>query len=155
MTPSVAPFAAHAIRTRLQAPFWTALGQIDHADLCLTRRADADIERARELAQTAAACRQVQLRRTQQTRRSTPRRGLKRTHEPEQNARPITRAGRRQPPIAYVPIGDARTERKRRIAEWEHKACHLAGRNLTKGEWVEQFPGESYRKTCAEWPGGE
>jgi hypothetical protein len=32
-----------------------ALGQLDHADLCLARRADGDLERARELATTAAA----------------------------------------------------------------------------------------------------
>jgi class 3 adenylate cyclase/tetratricopeptide (TPR) repeat protein len=46
---------AHDIHTRLKAPFWTALGQLDHADLCLARRADGDLERARGLAQTAAA----------------------------------------------------------------------------------------------------
>ena len=46
---------AHDIHARLQAPFWTALGQLDHADLCLARRADGDLERARELVTTAAA----------------------------------------------------------------------------------------------------
>jgi hypothetical protein len=46
---------AHDIHTRLQAPFWTALGQLDHADLCLARRANGDLERARDLVQTAAA----------------------------------------------------------------------------------------------------
>ena len=46
---------AHDIHDRLQAPFWTALGQLDHADLCLARRADGDLERARELVTTAAA----------------------------------------------------------------------------------------------------
>jgi class 3 adenylate cyclase/tetratricopeptide (TPR) repeat protein len=46
---------AHDIHTRLQAPFWTALGQLDHADLCLARRADGDNERSRELATTATA----------------------------------------------------------------------------------------------------
>ncbi len=46
---------AHDIHRRLQAPFWTALGQLDHADLCLARRADGDAERARELVTTAAA----------------------------------------------------------------------------------------------------
>jgi class 3 adenylate cyclase/tetratricopeptide (TPR) repeat protein len=45
----------HDIHARLDAPFWTARGQLDHADLCLARRADGDIERARELATTAAA----------------------------------------------------------------------------------------------------
>ena len=38
---------AHDIHARLQAPFWTAHGQLDHADLCLARRADGDLERAR------------------------------------------------------------------------------------------------------------
>ena len=46
---------AHDIHDRLQAPYWTALGQLDHADLCLARHADGDLERARDLAQTAAA----------------------------------------------------------------------------------------------------
>jgi len=46
---------AHDIHTRLQAPYYTALGQLDHADLCLIRRADGDLERARELVMTAAA----------------------------------------------------------------------------------------------------
>jgi hypothetical protein len=36
-------------------PNWTARGQLDHADLCLTRRADSDLQRARDLATTAAA----------------------------------------------------------------------------------------------------
>jgi hypothetical protein len=46
---------AHDIHARLQAPFWTAIGQLDHANLCLARRADGDIERARQLGTTAAA----------------------------------------------------------------------------------------------------
>lgn len=46
---------AHGIHERLRAPFWTALGQLDHADLCLARRADGDLARARELVTTAAA----------------------------------------------------------------------------------------------------
>jgi class 3 adenylate cyclase/tetratricopeptide (TPR) repeat protein len=46
---------AHDIHTKLQAPYWTALGQLDHADLCLARLADGDIERARQLATIAAA----------------------------------------------------------------------------------------------------
>jgi tetratricopeptide (TPR) repeat protein len=45
----------HDIHTRLQAPYWTALGQLDHADLCLARHADGDLERARHFAQAAAA----------------------------------------------------------------------------------------------------
>ncbi len=46
---------AHDIHQRLQAPFWIALGQLDHADLCLARRADGDLERARQLVTAAAA----------------------------------------------------------------------------------------------------
>jgi class 3 adenylate cyclase/tetratricopeptide (TPR) repeat protein len=46
---------AHQIHARLQAPFWTAMGRLDHADLCLARRADGDLERARDLVTTAAA----------------------------------------------------------------------------------------------------
>jgi tetratricopeptide (TPR) repeat protein len=46
---------AHDIHTKLQAPFWTARGQLDHADLCLARRGDGDVARARDLATTAAA----------------------------------------------------------------------------------------------------
>jgi hypothetical protein len=46
---------AHDLDARLPAPFWVALGQLDHADLCLTRRADGDLDRALDLATTAAA----------------------------------------------------------------------------------------------------
>jgi class 3 adenylate cyclase/tetratricopeptide (TPR) repeat protein len=46
---------AHDIHTQLQAPYWTALGQLDHADLCLARHVDDDLERARDLVTTAAA----------------------------------------------------------------------------------------------------
>jgi len=46
---------AHDIHNRLEAPFWTARAQLDHADLCLARRADGDIERARDLITTAAS----------------------------------------------------------------------------------------------------
>jgi hypothetical protein len=45
---------AHDGNARLRAPFSIALGQLDHADLCLARRADGDLERARELVTTAA-----------------------------------------------------------------------------------------------------
>lgn len=45
---------AHDIHARLHAPYWIALGQLDHADLCLARRADGDVERARDLIGTAA-----------------------------------------------------------------------------------------------------
>jgi class 3 adenylate cyclase/tetratricopeptide (TPR) repeat protein len=46
---------AHDVHRRLQAPYWTALGELDHADLCLARRADGDVDRARALIDTAAA----------------------------------------------------------------------------------------------------
>jgi len=46
---------AHDIHGRLQAPYWTALGQLDHAELCLARRADGDVQRASELVTTATA----------------------------------------------------------------------------------------------------
>jgi hypothetical protein len=46
---------AHDIHTRLEAPYWMARGQLDHADLCLTRRGNGDIERARELVTSAAS----------------------------------------------------------------------------------------------------
>ena len=45
---------AHGVHARLQTPFWTAHGQLDHADLCRTRRADGDLERADELLALAA-----------------------------------------------------------------------------------------------------
>jgi hypothetical protein len=45
---------AHDIHTRLEAPFLSSLGQLDHADLCLARRADGDVDRARALSTTAA-----------------------------------------------------------------------------------------------------
>jgi hypothetical protein len=46
---------AHDIHTRLQAPYWLAKGQLDHADLCLARLAAGDTEHAHQLATTAAA----------------------------------------------------------------------------------------------------
>jgi class 3 adenylate cyclase/tetratricopeptide (TPR) repeat protein len=46
---------AHDIDGRLQAPYWTARGELDHADLCLARHADHDMTRARDLATAAEA----------------------------------------------------------------------------------------------------
>jgi class 3 adenylate cyclase/tetratricopeptide (TPR) repeat protein len=46
---------AHDVHAKLHAPFWIARAQLDHAHLCLARRADGDLERARELITTAAA----------------------------------------------------------------------------------------------------
>jgi WD40 repeat protein len=37
---------------------------------------------------------------------------------------------------------------------WEAHACTVAGRNLTRAEWDELFPGESYRTTCLQYPAG-
>jgi WD40 repeat protein len=37
---------------------------------------------------------------------------------------------------------------------WEAYACKVAGRNLTKAEWVELFPGQAYRVTCPDFPAG-
>ncbi len=31
-------------------------------------------------------------------------------------------------------------------------ACARAGRNFTRLEWAQYFPGEEYRKTCEQWP---
>ena len=49
-----------------------------------------------------------------------------------------------------------------RVAIWSTRidedlvplACRTAGRNLTLDEWKHYFPGEAYRKTCAEYPAG-
>jgi tetratricopeptide (TPR) repeat protein len=46
---------AHDIHQRLQAPYWTARGELDHADLCSIRRADNDLARAHHLVNTATA----------------------------------------------------------------------------------------------------
>jgi hypothetical protein len=46
---------AHDIHARLQAPFWIARGQLDHADLCVARRAEGDPQRARDFATISAA----------------------------------------------------------------------------------------------------
>ena len=46
---------AHDLHGRLQAPFESARGNLDHADLCLARRVDGDVERARSFAASAAA----------------------------------------------------------------------------------------------------
>jgi tetratricopeptide (TPR) repeat protein len=46
---------AHDIHSQLQAPYWTTLGELDHADLCLVRRANGDVKRARDLAERASA----------------------------------------------------------------------------------------------------
>ncbi len=37
---------------------------------------------------------------------------------------------------------------------WEAHACRVAGRNLTKAEWAELFPGQAYRRTCPDFAAG-
>jgi WD40 repeat protein len=37
---------------------------------------------------------------------------------------------------------------------WERHACAVAGRNFTKIEWAELFPGQAYRVTCTQFPAG-
>ena len=37
---------------------------------------------------------------------------------------------------------------------WEAYACRVAGRNFTKAEWAELFPGQAYRTTCSQYPAG-
>jgi len=35
---------------------------------------------------------------------------------------------------------------------WMSEACRVAHRNFTRAEWLQFFPGESYRKTCPAFP---
>lgn len=35
---------------------------------------------------------------------------------------------------------------------WVDHACQIAGRNFTRQEWMQYFPGEEYRSTCSQWP---
>jgi len=42
-----------------------------------------------------------------------------------------------------------------RTSTWIARACRIAGRNLTQGEWKEFFPGAPYRVTCPQWPAAE
>ena len=46
---------AHDIHARLQTPYWTARGQLDHAELCIARNGDGDVVRAREFAMDATS----------------------------------------------------------------------------------------------------
>jgi WD40 repeat protein len=41
-----------------------------------------------------------------------------------------------------------------RLAELIDLACDSAGRNFNQQEWDDYFSGESYRKTCHQWPEG-
>jgi class 3 adenylate cyclase/tetratricopeptide (TPR) repeat protein len=46
---------AHDLHARLEAPYWTARGQLDHADLCIVRGLGGGLDRARDLIATAAS----------------------------------------------------------------------------------------------------
>jgi WD40 repeat protein len=35
------------------------------------------------------------------------------------------------------------------------RACSVVGRNLTRTEWDQFLPGESYRRTCGQWPAAD
>jgi WD40 repeat protein len=39
-------------------------------------------------------------------------------------------------------------------ASWAARACDIAGRNLSTGEWEEFLPNQPYHATCAEWAAG-
>jgi DNA-binding SARP family transcriptional activator/WD40 repeat protein len=67
------------------------------------------------------------------------------------------------PSISYLPdssgllvtANDGRTWKvNTRTSTWVERACRIAGRNLTQGEWQQFFPGSRYRVTCPQWPAG-
>ncbi|HET7072273.1 MAG TPA: BTAD domain-containing putative transcriptional regulator [Nocardioides sp.] len=41
-----------------------------------------------------------------------------------------------------------------RTDTWTERACAIAGRNLTRGEWTRFFPSRPYATTCPRWPAG-
>jgi WD40 repeat protein len=41
-----------------------------------------------------------------------------------------------------------------RLDELVALACQDAGRNFSQEEWQRYFPGQDYRRTCAQWPEG-
>jgi len=63
-------------------------------------------------------------------------------------------------PVAFSPdgrwlaTGSGRLWRVR-LDELVDLACRTAGRNLTRAEWEQYFPGQEYHKTCEQWPEGE
>jgi WD domain, G-beta repeat len=69
----------------------------------------------------------------------------------------------RQTSLAFTPAGDALVTAGPLDSSiiWEidperlaGRACELAGRNLTRGEWASYMPdGAAYRTTCPQWPG--
>ena len=42
-----------------------------------------------------------------------------------------------------------------RTGTWTERACTIAGRNLTQGEWTQFFPSRPYHATCPRWPAGD
>ena len=41
------------------------------------------------------------------------------------------------------------------VEHWEQRACQIAGRNLSRDEWHQYVPDQSYRRTCPQWPAGQ
>ena len=41
-----------------------------------------------------------------------------------------------------------------RVDKWDDRACAMAGRNLSLGEWKRFFPNAPYEPTCPEWSSG-
>ena len=41
------------------------------------------------------------------------------------------------------------------VQSWVKRACARVGRNFTTAEWAQFFPGETYRRTCEEYPLGD
>ncbi len=53
--------------------------------------------------------------------------------------------------LTYDNIGDV-TLWDINIQSWINRSCQIAGRNFTRIEWNQYFPGENYRATCPQWP---
>lgn len=67
------------------------------------------------------------------------------------------------PSISYLPnssgllvtANDGRTWKvNTRTSTWVKRACRIAGRNLTQGEWQQFLPGSRYQVICPQWPAG-
>ena len=41
-----------------------------------------------------------------------------------------------------------------RLDSWSDRACTISGRNLSREEWKQYFPGRDYEITCPHWPAG-
>jgi WD40 repeat protein len=39
-------------------------------------------------------------------------------------------------------------------SSWADRVCQIAGRNMTHAEWEQFLPGETYGRTCPQWPEG-